>query len=910
MYKAAAALPSKPAASSSAGGRTANRNASGGRSSSGRGANGSNNPRKGGGGGGRSGTNASGGKGGGRGNNSNNNNNNNQGGGGRGRGNSGRGRGNNNNNNSGGRGSNPNNNARRESYNNKSSPQHQQDSQQQQQQQQQQQDNVPRTPWEEIVLLHSTGMGNGEAEKSVVRCSVTSLMTCRLDCLDAPSEPSDQTGDSDMVWTPISRCVWTSDADRRRTIQADMNVLWNYKPLEIDHEKRWKKPVDEEGEALRRAVGILNKLSWTTLEKLTLSFLEAIGLANLLQQAATTDNGSNANNSTSPSNKDSTSPAAVSLDKKLVEDSMALILDKAMSEPHFAELYAHFSAKLFSVHKTFRRSLLGLCEAQFKNTDNATTTNNSKSNDGGDSSTPNSEEGKEDAATVEAKTDEADKEEPTMDAATAEYNAALAKKKYLGLVQFIGELYKLSVIKPKIVVFCLQELFVKADEEKLECFAKLMTTIGEKLDKEDSIREDLAHVWDDVYSMAGRPTQNTTNGPKAPSNRIKFLLQDLSDLRQGGWVESQRRQESKAKTIAQIHEEVALEEKQQKQQQQKPNKTRMIRSQSAGTSLNSRSSITSTSGSGSTSTLDVDADGFQKVQSLKPPKKTGLRRVQSDVAATVKSNAPTSSLERALAATVTGAPSSTTTPSPPAASSLNGQDEKASNTASKEDGATKQYLSPDECEKKMENILKEYFVGGDTADAVLSVDELVGASSSSTTSTDADVVARGEAVVRAGILLVLERKHDDVSKFLTVLKHCLVPESRPPIVPWSCLALGLCLPLELLRDVEIDAPLAPKHLAQIVVEWMRLPPGNDASPTTTTTTTGGLDLAQLLLQQAPDYFRSDGRPAQFAKQVLQSYYHEKTSADISDDHVQLVSQLLSEDERWEHSNVREWILSS
>ena len=40
---------------------------------------------------------------------------------------------------------------------------------------------------------------------------------------------------------------------------------------------------------------------------------------------------------------------------------------------------------------------------------------------------------------------------------------------------FIGELYKNKVIKGAIMISCLERLFLHTDEEKLECFAKLMT---------------------------------------------------------------------------------------------------------------------------------------------------------------------------------------------------------------------------------------------------------------------------------------------------------------------------------------------------------------------------------------------------------------------------------------------------
>ena len=908
------------------------------------------------GGGGRGGGGGGGGRGGGRGINYNNSGTGGGrgsagGGGGGGRGNasfsnnpSGRGNTGRGGSNKSGRGTGPN--PRRD---NQSSQQQQKQLQSTDQQQQQpEEETVVRTNWDEIVLWNSMGMGTTEAEKSVIRRSVVTFMSCRMDYMDEPpvlvpgkgEEEGKIVEDDNGVfhWTPFPHCIWSKHdnnmnnnsgavLDREAYWKQDMNSLWNYKPIEIDHETRWKKQEDDEGETMRRAVGILNKLSWTTIDKLTISFLGVIGLGSLL---IADDAKSSTNNS-----KDGT-PVAKTVDMKLIQDTMALVLDKAMSEPHFAELYAHFASRLANVNKQFRRTLLALCEAQFENTDN--TTGNETATGASETNPKQGEEEQEEESSQnidkeqksvnkdgeDAKTLESSDKE--VDAADAEYKASIAKKKYLGLMQFIGELYKLNMIRPKIVVYCLQQLFVKDDEEKLECFVKLMTTIGEGLDKEDSIRDQLEHIWDDVYSMAGlRKTTGenvTVEGPKAPSNRIKFLLQDLSELRDGGWVESQRQQDAKAKTIAQIHKEVAMEEQGRPQQPNRPggaggmalSKNKMTRSQSAGISLSSSRSFGSDNNSSAAAgaATSVDSDGFQRIQNTKMPKKgSGLRRAQSDVvnpktnASNSNKSQPTSSLERALAASTSADSKDTSQPS----GDLPGMEQSA-----------KEYPSPEECRKKMQNILKEYFVGGDTADAVLSLSELVGATALDFPNDDSDSVKRGVAVVEGGISLVLEGKESDVAKFLTIIRECVIvgqdQQAQTTILPRQCFNLALIETLEFLWDIEIDAPRAPAHLAEIIADWMclPLPTKEDGSSSSVLI----LDVAHLLLKQAPDIFRDSGHPAEFAKQVLQLYHGKKvaTCSDgdvdkvITEDLVDMVSQLMSEEERSQNANVREWITSS
>lgn len=55
-----------------------------------------------------------------------------------------------------------------------------------------------------------------------------------------------------------------------------------------------------------------------------------------------------------------------------------------------------------------------------------------------------------------------------------------------------GELYKLKMLIPKIMMFCMEYLIVdKLEEEKLECLCKLLTTIGEQVEGEVTVNLDL-----------------------------------------------------------------------------------------------------------------------------------------------------------------------------------------------------------------------------------------------------------------------------------------------------------------------------------------------------------------------------------------------------------------------------------
>ena len=52
------------------------------------------------------------------------------------------------------------------------------------------------------------------------------------------------------AWTPHEKCLWKDKGDESRIeqIEAQMKVLWHYKPLEVNDETRWKARSIEGGE--------------------------------------------------------------------------------------------------------------------------------------------------------------------------------------------------------------------------------------------------------------------------------------------------------------------------------------------------------------------------------------------------------------------------------------------------------------------------------------------------------------------------------------------------------------------------------------------------------------------------------------------------------------------------------------
>jgi hypothetical protein len=124
----------------------------------------------------------------------------------------------------------------------------------------------------------------------------------------------------------------------------------------------------------------------------------------------------------------------------------------------------------------------------------------------------------------------------------------------------------------------------------------------------------------------------------------------------------------------------------------------------------------------------------------------------------------------------------------------------------------------------------------------------------------------------------MEMKETDVKKFLTLMESCIA-ESK---IENRSIVTGLNDPLELLRDIEIDAPLARSHLALIISELMKW---------------GAIELS--MLKDAPEYFRTDGKPAAFAVKILKTRGTDPTNAELD-----IVGSLMSEEDKGNHASAK------
>ncbi|KAG1949716.1 eukaryotic translation initiation factor 4 gamma 3 isoform X2 [Pimephales promelas] len=217
-----------------------------------------------------------------------------------------------------------------------------------------------------------------------------------------------------------------------------------------------------------------------------------------------------------------------------------LVFEKAIDEPSFSVAYANMcrclaTLKVPTADKpnttvNFRKLLLNRCQKEFERdkVDDVVLERKQKELD---SATSPSERERMQEELEEAK----DK----------------ARRRSTGNIKFIGELFKLKMLTEPIMHDCVVKLLKNHDDESLECLCRLLTTIGKDLDFEKAKPR-----MDQYFNQMEKIVKE-----RKTSSRIRFMVQDVIDLRLHNWVS--RRADQGPKTIEQIHKEAKLEEQEE-----------------------------------------------------------------------------------------------------------------------------------------------------------------------------------------------------------------------------------------------------------------------------------------------------------------------------------------------------------
>ncbi|XP_032935670.1 eukaryotic translation initiation factor 4 gamma 3 isoform X9 [Catharus ustulatus] len=222
-----------------------------------------------------------------------------------------------------------------------------------------------------------------------------------------------------------------------------------------------------------------------------------------------------------------------------------LVFEKAIDEPSFSVAYANMCRCLVTLKVpmadkpgstvNFRKLLLNRCQKEFEK-DKAD-----------DDVFEKKQKELEAATTPEEKTRLHDELEEAKDK---------ARRRSIGNIKFIGELFKLKMLTEAIMHDCVVKLLKNHDEESLECLCRLLTTIGKDLDFEKAKPR-----MDQYFNQMEKIVKE-----RKTSSRIRFMLQDVIDLRLCNWVS--RRADQGPKTIEQIHKEAKIEEQEEQRKVQ------------------------------------------------------------------------------------------------------------------------------------------------------------------------------------------------------------------------------------------------------------------------------------------------------------------------------------------------------
>uniref|UniRef100_A0A8C9WK20 Eukaryotic translation initiation factor 4 gamma 3 n=1 Tax=Scleropages formosus TaxID=113540 RepID=A0A8C9WK20_SCLFO len=217
-----------------------------------------------------------------------------------------------------------------------------------------------------------------------------------------------------------------------------------------------------------------------------------------------------------------------------------LVFEKAIDEPSFSVAYSHMCRCLAtlkvpmadkpSTTVNFRKLLLNRCQKEFERDKVDDVVFEKKQKE------------------LEAATSASERERLQEELEEAKDKA---RRRSIGNIKFIGELFKLKMLTEAIMHDCVVKLLKNHDEESLECLCRLLTTIGKDLDFEKAKPR-----MDQYFNQMEKIVKE-----RKTSSRIRFMLQDVIDLRLHNWVS--RRVDQGPKTIEQIHKEARIEEQEE-----------------------------------------------------------------------------------------------------------------------------------------------------------------------------------------------------------------------------------------------------------------------------------------------------------------------------------------------------------
>ncbi|CAG9532137.1 unnamed protein product [Cercopithifilaria johnstoni] len=327
------------------------------------------------------------------------------------------------------------------------------------------------------------------------------------------------------------------ERDRKRPAVSRPSIdRPNREPVKLHKaENAWKpeRNIDANQKLYKNVRSLLNKLTPSTFEELSRDFLRF----------------------------------EVYKNKEQMGEVINIIFDKAVEEPNFCALYSDLckmqvvkESKESKDKSKFRSALLTRCQNTFEEK-RMSEINNKKTE-------------------MEKETDERKKRELKIELMEME---ARERRRMLGNIGFIGQLFRHELIVPRILNWCIVHLLKNhsespdGDEESIECAVKMLESVGKLADRQCQQQQQGSYQLgssdphahsapQDHPQEAQKHEEFNTNlyfehlkeVSTKVSNRVRFLILNLIELRNNKWVP--RTSESGPKTLEEVHDEARREE--------------------------------------------------------------------------------------------------------------------------------------------------------------------------------------------------------------------------------------------------------------------------------------------------------------------------------------------------------------
>ena len=260
---------------------------------------------------------------------------------------------------------------------------------------------------------------------------------------------------------------------------------------------------------------------------------------------------------------------------------IAQLFDKALTEPTFAELYAtmcqHLSNRFLAESIefvdpdcdpeaeggprmiNFKRVLLNKCQEEFEKGDADIKAVEQEEIDEAEKKASGEAEKEEEKAVEEKEEGEVPAKPKTPEELDLEERRKIknredrmrdSRRRMLGNIRFIGELFKKEMLTARIMHTCIMKLLNEKknpDEEDVEALCKLMATIGRLIDRPDA-KSHMDAYFKRIQGLSAN---------QAISSRHRFMCQDIMEMRSKGWRE--RRKQEGPKKIEDVHKDAARE---------------------------------------------------------------------------------------------------------------------------------------------------------------------------------------------------------------------------------------------------------------------------------------------------------------------------------------------------------------